>query len=67
MTIINTTLGPMDESELEKREGVIENDNEYTTWVEYRLLGQPESEPIHRSAHVTLKKGLDLTAIMQGF
>jgi hypothetical protein len=42
----------MDESLLEKKEGSIDNDNEYTTWVEYWLDG----ELVHRSAHVTLKK-----------
>lgn len=47
-----TTKGDMDESLLEKREGSIDDDNEYTTWVEYWL----EGELVHRSAHVTLKK-----------
>ena len=42
----------MDTSQLEKREGVLDNDNEYTTWTEYWLDG----ELVHRSAHVTLKK-----------
>jgi hypothetical protein len=42
----------MDESLLEKKEGSVDNDNEYTTWVEYWL----EGELVHRSAHVTLKK-----------
>jgi len=44
----------MDDSLLEKREGVVDNDNENTTWVEYWL----EGELVHRSAHVTLKKPL---------
>ena len=51
MTTITTTKGDMDESLLEKREGSIDNDIEYTTWVEYWL----EGELVHRSAHVTLK------------
>jgi hypothetical protein len=42
----------MDESLLEKREGVVDNENEYTTWVEYWL----EGKLVHRSAHVALKK-----------
>jgi hypothetical protein len=42
----------MDESLLEKLEGTIDNDNETTTWVEYRLDG----ELVHRSAHVRLKR-----------
>jgi len=54
MPVITTTKGLMDESLLEKKTGVVDNDNEYTTWVEYRLPGTQEI--IHRSAHVTLKK-----------
>jgi len=46
----------MDESLLEKREGSVDNDNEYTTWVEYWL----EGELVHRSAHVQLKKAVGL-------
>jgi hypothetical protein len=42
----------MDDSLLEKREGSVDNDNEYTTWIEYWLDG----ELVHRSAHVTLKQ-----------
>ena len=42
----------MDDSLLEKKEGSVDNDDEYTTWVEYWLDG----ELVHRSAHVTLKK-----------
>lgn len=52
MATVSTTRGDMDESLLEKREGSIDNDNEYTTWVEYWLDG----EMVHRSAHVTLKQ-----------
>ena len=52
MATVFTTKGDMDESLLEKREGVVDNDNELTTWVEY-WLGE---ELVHRSAHVTLKK-----------
>jgi hypothetical protein len=50
--LISTTYGPMDDSLLEKREGVVDNENEYTTWVEYWL----GTELVHRSAHVTVKK-----------
>jgi hypothetical protein len=42
----------MDDSQLEKREGTVDNENELTSWVEYWL----EGELVHRSAHVTLKK-----------
>jgi hypothetical protein len=50
--LVNTTKGEMDDSLLEKREGVVDNENELTTWVEYWL----EGELVHRSAHVALKK-----------
>lgn len=50
--IVTTTKGDMDDSLLVKQEGVVDNDDEYTTWVEYWLDG----ELVHRSAHVTLKK-----------
>ncbi len=52
MATVFTTKGDMDESLLEKREGSLDNDNEYTTWVEYWHDG----ELVHRSAHVTLKQ-----------
>lgn len=50
--LVTTTKGEMDDSLLEKREGSVDNENEYTTWVEYWL----EGELVHRSAHVSLKK-----------
>jgi cation transport regulator ChaC len=52
MGLITTTKGDMDESLLEKRVGNVDNDHEYTTWVEYWLDG----ELVHRSVHVQLKK-----------
>ena len=52
MPLINTTKGEMEESLLEKKEGVVDNENEYTTWVEY----WHEGEIVHRSVHVQLKK-----------
>ena len=51
MALVTTTKGDMDDSLLEKREGSVDNENEYTTWTEYWLDG----EIVHRSAHVTLK------------
>lgn len=42
----------MPEEQLEKREGVVDNDHEHTKWVEYWHDG----ELVHRSVHVTLKK-----------
>jgi len=50
--IITTTKGEMDDSLLVKKEGTVDDENEYTTWVEYYL----NDELVHRSAHVTLKK-----------
>ena len=55
--IVTTTKGEMDDSLLEKREGSVDNDNEYTTWVEYWLL----DELVHRSVHVTLKQAPGFT------
>jgi hypothetical protein len=63
MALVTTTKGDMDESLLEKREGFVDNDNEYTTWVEYWL----EDELVHRSAHVRLKKALTLSAEAASF
>lgn len=51
MAIVNTTKGEMDDSLLEKREGIVDNDIEYTSWVEY----WHEGELVHRSVHVSLK------------
>jgi hypothetical protein len=52
--LINTTKGMMDDAVLEKRDGVVDNDNEYTTWVEYWHDG----ELVHRSVHVHLKRNV---------
>lgn len=54
--IVTTTKGDMDDSLLEKREGMIDNDNETTNWVEYWL----EGELVHRSVHMVLKKMVSL-------
>ena len=56
--LVTTTKGELDDSLLEKKEGVVDNDNETATWVEYWL----EGELVHRSAHVTLKKPLTYVA-----
>ena len=64
MATVQTTHGVMDESQLIKRTGTLDDDNETTTWVEY-WLGE---ELVHRSAHVTLKKWPDgLGAIAADF
>ena len=51
MALVTTTHGDMDDSLLEKREGVEDNANESSAWVEY-WLGE---ELVHRSVHLTLK------------
>ena len=63
MALVTTTKGEMDESLLEKREGSLDNDNEYTTWVEY----WHEGELVHRSAHVALKQSVTLAAEAASF
>jgi hypothetical protein len=55
MALITTTLGNMDSSLLERTDLTIDSIYEYTTVVEYRLKGEPNSDPIHRCPHVTLK------------
>lgn len=57
--MIETLIGPMDEADLEKVEGGIDNENEHTTWVEYYY----EGELVRRDAHVTLKHGMVAGAI----
>ena len=44
----------IDESLLAKTDGVLDNENEYTTWTEWRLDGVI----VKRSAHVLLKKNV---------
>jgi len=58
MATVFTTKGEMDVLLLEKREGIIDNDNEHTKWVEY----WHEGELVHRSAHVRLKQSPPLFA-----
>ena len=52
--LITTTKGEMEESLLVKRAGTVDNEHEYTVWVEY----WHEGELVHRSVHVTLKKNV---------
>lgn len=61
--VITTTKGLMDEALLEKRTGVVDNDNEHTTWVEYWLAG----ELVHRSAHVRFKTNVFAEPVVEGF
>lgn len=55
---VTTTKGEMDVALLERRDGVLDNDDELTTWIEYWY----EGELVHRSVHVTLKKSPALFA-----
>lgn len=52
MATVTTTRGEMDEADLVKKEGAVENDREFTKWVEYWY----ENELVHRSVHVHLKQ-----------
>ena len=60
---VTTTKGDMDESLLEKRDGSVDNETEYTTWTEYWL----EGELVHRSVHVSLKTSPALFAEAASF
>jgi hypothetical protein len=59
--IVTTTKGDMDESLLEKREGSDETDSETISYVEYWL----DSELVHRSVHVVLKRNVFSEGITQ--
>ena len=61
--LVTTTKGDMDDSLLEKRDGSVDNDNEFTNWTEYWLDG----EIVHRSVHVQLKKTVTLTSSVASF
>jgi negative regulator of sigma E activity len=63
MPLIYTTKGYLEDSLLAKTEGEVDNDNERTTWTEYRL----EDEVVRRDVHVHLKLGLDLASAVGGF
>lgn len=58
MALIDTTKGKMDDALLNRKEGFVDNDDEYTTWVEYWF----DDELVHRSVHVRLKKAPPLFA-----
>jgi len=62
MGLVNVQLeegGPitqMDESELVRTTGLIDNEVERTTWVEYRLKSDPTAaRAVHRSVDMFLK------------
>lgn len=54
----------VDDTWLVKTEGVLDNEHERTTWVEYRFPGSDVI--VHRSAHVTLKKWPDGVGAVAG-
>lgn len=58
MALITTTKGELDETLLEKRTGSEDNENESLQWVEYWL----DSELVHRSVDMQLKKGINFGA-----
>jgi hypothetical protein len=57
--LINGIHCEVDETLLTPNHSVIDNDNERTEITEYLFGG----EIVHRSVHVHLKKGLDMSAI----
>lgn len=59
------THGEAADSELEKREYVIDNDHERTLVTEYRFLGS--EDVVHRSVHVTIKEGLAAFPALESF
>jgi len=61
--MINTTLGMVDESTLDITEGVVDDDNEYTTWKEYCLDG----EIVRRDVHIALKSNVVAQSIAATF
>jgi hypothetical protein len=50
--LVQTTKGEMDDTLLEKKTGIIDNENETINWVEYWL----DDELVHRSVDMVLKK-----------
>jgi hypothetical protein len=63
MALVTTTKGEMDDSLLERKDGSVDNDVEFTTWTEYWL----EGELVHRSVHVSLKTSPALFAEAASF
>jgi hypothetical protein len=59
LRLITTTKGLMDPALLRKSQGFVNNENEETHWIEY----YDGDELVHRSVHVTLKKGVEVEAV----
>jgi hypothetical protein len=53
----------MDETQLERRDSVVDNDQEHTKVFEYFIPGD-YSRAVHRSVHVHLKRGLGIEGIL---
>lgn len=63
MALINTTKGKIEEDLLEKKTGEVDNEHEFTQWIEYWLDG----ELVHRSVHVQLKKNVVTDSVAASF
>lgn len=63
--LIITTKGEVDDSLLDKTEGYINNDNEETTWQEWRFKGQDEI--VKREVQIRLKKSLFMDGVASAF
>jgi len=61
--VISTTRGVEDRAKFRRVDGVHEDENEKTVWVEY----WDGDELVHRSAHVHIKKGPSLAALTGNF
>lgn len=60
MGFITTTKGMMDEKDLKKVEGSLDNENEFTNWVEY----WDGDKMVHRSVWVNLKQGAAIGSVV---
>lgn len=64
--LVTSIYGMLDDSLLDRVDGELDNDNEYTTWTEYRLKadlpehGGKAGELVHRGVHVRLKQGVSI-------
>lgn len=62
--MVTTIYGDMDEADLRRVDGALDNDHECTTWVEY----YKGDELVHRSVHVSLKEWPEgLNTLLGGF
>lgn len=57
----NGPITEADDSLFTRSDGVLDNDHEHTTWVEYR---SESGRVVHRSVHVTLKEGIGIEAVL---